>query len=286
MSEEELSQIITTYTGIDTKVRGNEVVVQQCISCANPRWNLEVNLHKGVFNCWACRFKGSVNDLLAKIGYSGEYIPVTMEEDSSKKEPTEEDISVPFGSALDHPDAVRYLEMRGIESWDIRTYDIRYCPTIIDSLWANRVIFPLKDYFGGEVVGYQGRTIVGKEPKYKISHKLNEFVGYQHNSDIHVIVEGVFDAIKVNKAGFNVGMLLGVGNVSDWKLWASRLWILNQTKICIMLDGSATKEARQLYRIITQVHEDCQVINLDSDQDPGGMSPQEIKTLVEECYGS
>jgi DNA primase len=281
MTVEELSQVICSHTGNKTKVRGDEILLNRCLSCGNDRYNLQVNPIKGVFRCWACSYSGHVNEFLDKIGYRGDRIEVDYTPENSTPQ---SDVAqkYTFPSATDFPEAVTYLESRGVDLHDISHYGVCYQPPQ-GTEWDRRVVFPLRDYFSGEVVGYQGRHILGNDPKYKISHKFDNFIGYRNNSNTHVVTEGVFDGLNIHRAGYNASILLGTGNVKNWVGWASLVQINPNHKIFIMLDGEASKEAWTIRQLIAQVTDKVFALKLPANVDAGDLIPETIKRIIQKA---
>ena len=280
MTKDELSSILEIYSGIPTRIYKDEILMETCTECGNSNWNLEVNLDKGVYNCWACPTNsGSINRLLSQFGYTNANISIDIGENGGGVADTE-NVKVPFPSAKNFQKAKEYLSSRGISEHDIHHYDIRFQPYEQDNEWSNKVIFPLKDIFTGEVVTYQGRSIVETaQAKYKLGRKTNRFLGYRHNTRIHVVTEGVFDAVAVHKSGYSVSMLLGLGNIKKWDAWVSQLYFENPF-VVVFLDSNTEEESKLLHSKITE-QLDCSVIFPPEGKDPAMLSSKEIIKQIE-----
>src|ERR1051325_10597250 len=73
---------------------------------------------------------------------------------------------------------------------------------------ANRIVIPIQNE-RGELIAYAGRSIDSSEPRYKLPpnfaktrEQFNVHRAIQPRSDIVIVVEGFFDAMRVHQAGY------------------------------------------------------------------------------------
>jgi hypothetical protein len=272
---------LMVLAGYSSRIRGEEVLVEVCWFCGNPKWNLELNPGKGVFSCWVCRESGRLDRLLTKTLGGGFSIPVDFEtrQIADVASPTILDFkNVPAG---DLQSASWYLKKRGFSSEDIRTYDIRVCLEEGHEM-EGRLLFPLRDFWNSGLVGFVGRDYTGGFPKYRHTLVRKQICGYRtwHRSTPCLLVEGCLDGIAVHRAGFQAAVLLGTSS-SELETFASRL--PPETPLGIFLDGEAGDDATRLYWKLSPIRQ-VSAILLPSELDPAELHPRVIQSLVEKTF--
>jgi hypothetical protein len=210
---DELRKLLSDKMGL-CKVRGEELIFQECPFCHNNRWNLEVNLRKGVWHDWVCGEGGSIVRLLAALGitYEGK-LPSFKEAREASQDERPREAVLPEGleapeACADSSKVMGYLGSRGITKEDIKRYEIMW--------WTShgRVVFPFRNS-AGNLIFWTARTIFRHvRPKYlhaqtSKADKIISFSGLNDTSGVSYIAEGVFDAIRINKEGHTVIMLMG-----------------------------------------------------------------------------
>lgn len=285
MTPDALEQRLKAY-GISCRVRNNEVVVERCANCGNEKWNLEINVVTGVFHCWACGDGGRADVAVKKL--TGIQIHIEVNKDREWTPTIQRSPPVEFlgGSTLDNDGANQYLVERGLNTVDQRVYETKVAKeNPQDAMWKSRAILPLNEYWTQKTVGYMGRSFIGAVPKYYAWWEKNkkQIVGYRRNSDLHVIVEGLFDGIKVHKAGFNAVVLTGIMG-PEIEEWAARVPTGHNVAVC--LDGSASAEARKLYWRIWPIHPTTMLLKLPVDLDPGQLDPVVLETFIRRARDS
>lgn len=204
------------------------------------------------------------------------YIPVRI--DAQRKRKTTVAVETEnFVSALTVMSAWHYLRQRFVDERDVITHQIGVCVEKGHTFYS-RIIFPLEDYWTGRVVGFIARSYTGGHPKYLTDIEEKIIVGYRHRGEqVHVLVEGLFDALVVHRAGRNAAALLGTSS-QDVEQWAARVPIDN--RIAIMLDGEAEKDAQKLYWRIKPIHPNVFVVPLPAKTDPADFDPIVIDILI------
>lgn len=196
----------------DYRVRGKETVFRECPFCGNLKYNFELNMEKGVCACWACGQGYGIRGLLGRLGIQYDGPLPTYYKAVEKKAEVEGELKLPEGlMPIDQtgPDnkAMAYLGSRGITKEDIKTYEIMW--------WKDqgRVLFPFRNS-AGNLIFWTARSIFKNiRPKYyhaAVSKADRIITYYGQDGDNNVfIVEGVFDALRLNKAGKTVIILMG-----------------------------------------------------------------------------
>ena len=188
--------------------------------CLNPDHNdyhpsMGYNEFTGAWSCFSCSSKGgspvSLTRLALDKGYDDavefvlDYI-IGTEEWKPRETKKKRRIKVPIEEFAELPaPVVVYLEDRGIPEEFAQRKGIRW------SSKMNRIVIPIADYY------WTARSINGKEPKYLHTTGFPKSdVLYNYDSVSRVVsgvgvVEGIFDAWKVELAGFPCVATFGAG---------------------------------------------------------------------------
>lgn len=209
---------VNTLTNVfPGKLRGDEYFIKECPYCNNPKSNMQVNIKKLIFHCWACGAKGTARALFKDYGINSSVVPpkANKQEEGEVCE-SKPEVSLPpealcLLSAISPLSniAKHYLYVkRRLAPEDVRRYGIMYCE---EGEYRNRVIVPL--YEDGELVYFVARAFTKMRDKYKNpavpKHSLLPvFYGRKQRATV-VLVEGVFGAIAMNQAGYTAIPLLG-----------------------------------------------------------------------------
>lgn len=163
---------------------------------------------------------------------------------SKGKPETEEICNKPLAFSLNGIDhAHPYLASRGVTEEIGREFLIGYFSG--RGSMSNRIVFPIHNG-KGEVVAYAGRAIDNTEPRYKFPagfHKSLELynmnraceraIAVERAQRGVVVVEGFFDCVKVDAAGFACVALMG----SAMSKAQEDLIVSKFTAAAILLDG-------------------------------------------------
>lgn len=181
---------------------------------------------------------------------------------------------------LDH--AHSYLDKRGITPATARSLGIGYYSG--PGIMQGRVVIPIRNR-AHEVVGYAGRSIDGKEPKYRFpagfhkSLELFQFNRARHaGADTVIIVEGFFDAAKVWQAGNrNVVALMG-SSLSETQagLLEKHFW---SAVLILDGDGAGQKATAVIASRLGQAME-VTTIRLPDGRQPDQLASREINEIV------
>lgn len=157
---------------------------------------------------------------------------------ASRPDPVASD-NPPLRFALQYVDSTHpYLRSRGLTSQSIRTFGLGlYTGT---GLLRGRVVIPIHNA-AGELIAYAGRAIDGQAPKYRfpagfrkslVLFNLHRAIASQARTV--VVVEGFFDAIAVQQAGFPAVVALMGSTISRRQ---ADLLSAHADRVVLMLDG-------------------------------------------------
>lgn len=257
--------------------------------CSDPSYHLGINMKSGLFHCWICGEKGSMEKLVQKIAGvpSWKAKQITKDFDINFQEKEEEKSIVekvewPKGIEKGFPDMHRqYLKSRGFNpDFLIKKYQLKACLHLGDK-FAYRIIVPV--IIDGKIVSLVGRDITGKQ-QMKYWNLPNELSMIDTKDCLYnidtvkdkvLIVEGIFDAWSVGD-----GCVATLG--TEYTLNQLRLLYEKDVKEAfVMYDPDATKKAYKLGHTLSSFIPRVEVIELD-DKDPADMGKEKIIKLKKE----
>jgi len=258
------------------KKTGNphQIKFETCPYCNNQKYKFYVHLKKGVFHCHRCKVGGRIEKLETPLDSFREKVAKFLEPEPKfivKKNPK---VVLPkeyvFPILPKHGIPWRYLKNRGINGREMDFFKIGYCSS---GIYEDRIIIPI--YNDGVLVYFLGRSFGNREPKYvnATCGKDNViFKTFEGTVGHAVVVEGVFDALRVSKV-FPAIALLGKtitqGQIQQIKDCAKT--------VTVMLDPDAGKYAIEVYNSINySVPAKIKLLDEDLDTDPGSMTPETI----------
>lgn len=277
MSPEELVREFS-LRGHPARVRGSEAQLATCLFCGNPNHNLEASATKGVYHCWACGEGGTVADLLTLVGATPPPdLEVALDRDDASPRP-EYPGQWPSGTVpvAEVGSALAYVRSRGVTEAEARWLGIGVTP-------EPRVVFPMREYWDGSPVGHVTRDYVGDGPRYmSFVRALDSLPGWRGaEGSAHVLVEGVFDALAVKRAGHGAACLLGTGRADEALRWATRAPSRDHVVVC--LDPEAVERAAYLYHAIKAARRRTCLLRLTAGTDPGATDPARLAELIREA---
>jgi DNA primase len=275
-----------------------------------------VNLDKGAFNCFSCKAHGNVLDLVAaleqctvrdaalklaewfKLDSTAEVGERTKKSDrqpatanapaqsKTEKRSESEPANPPLKFALRVNTSHDYGLSRGLTQETLDLFGAGLC--LSKGMFAGRFIIPLHDE-QGRLVGYAGRSLDDSEPKYLFPSREKGFRKSELVFNLHrvlktasadtpvVIVEGFFDCMKLQQAGYHAVSLLG-SSLSEVQ---EELLVQNFNQLVLLFDGddagrSATAECLKRLARRAFVH----VIELPDGKQPDQFTTDELRQLV------
>lgn len=222
-----------------------------------------VSLSKNVFHCFSCGAKGNVLDFVAALESVSvreaalmlqEWFGVedgvakhdqktgVREECAPARTQGEAPTNPPLTFALRVDSRHEYGQGRGLSVETLEKFGAGVCMS--RGMFAGRFVVPLHDV-AGQLVGYAGRALDDKEPKYlfpsseKGFHKrfllFNLHRVIEQGAEEVVVVEGFFDCMKVAQAGFPCVGLLGSNLSKEQEL----LLVEHFRRVVLCFDGDA-----------------------------------------------
>jgi len=220
-----------------------EYIFEVCPSCGNDRWNMNVNIEKNVFHDWACDYAGTVRKLFIDLKISYDF-DITFASNKPKVEQDINDEAILPEDTMEIKESesrhiiIKYLQSRGMIESDIQKYNIKWCSK------TGRILFAFYNPMG-DLIFWNARTIYkGAKPKYihAAVSKKTRILKYDGESKEIYLVEGVFDAIAVNKLGKSVIILMGSSISEDLKAYLR----LKKQQVVICLDSDMTDKQAKL----------------------------------------
>lgn len=205
----------------------------------------------------------------------------------------------------DH-DAARYMRGRGFAPETLHDWDIGW------DTWTNRIAIAVRDE-NGILVGFKGRAIDNREPKYLLlgdTEGREPRYGMGYGFDMHdarmvlfgldrakgadrlVVCEGELDAIACHAAGVTNAVALGTKSITAHQLWLLRA---NTRMLVLFLDSDdAGEDAVWGFYDDELKHHDGHVQKLsphfvlliadDHDGDAASMEPAEVRRLTDGAH--
>src|SRR3990167_3348276 len=270
-----LMQKIAQKLGKFTQRKAGEEFLFACPKCHHSK--LEINPCKKLFHCFRCGYKGLLDQILRDLNVQPFYTfavqsinkPVVVEQQECK---------IPgytkFGMGNHVPYAILGLLMeRGVE----RTYaEQARWGVSTDHQFKGRLIIPIIE--DKITVSYIARSVDKSEPK-ELSGPNRSWFLYNIDEvkadEPVVIVEGIFDAEAVKRAGFNAVAIMG-SNISDTQV--GKLLAKKPSPIFLMLDGdrAGAAGAQKMWRkLVKRAHTTVVLISLPDEKDPDEIPAEE-----------
>ena len=282
-----------------TKILRNDImIVCPFHPDTDPSCSVHISGHKfpiGTFNCWSCETSGSWGKLADKLGLDhGEYHHPenpfgsrlrAMERKEKEEMELRRDLfndHMPLGcSPWEFGDWRKISEEYLVELGAQRYYD--------DRSGCFRIVFPVKNSIG-VVIGSQTRRLDdGTEWRWInstgrwIRKALYPLTALPMNVKTVAIVEGAYDAIRLNHIGIPALSIMGTQNWDPGKM--SILDALGVKNIVICMDGDAAgRGAETTIFAATENKFNRKRFRLPFEQpsvDPGNMSLERVEALRE-----
>jgi DNA primase len=268
---------------LEFKVSGRDYLVK----CLNPDHedsnpSMRVDNITGIFNCFACGFRGNV---FKHFGAAANFLEIKRQK---LKSSIDEKRSASIGFEFPKGFAPYVGNWRGIRP---ETYKHFEAFMHHESQYNGRVVFPVRD-ITGKVVAFNGRHMTMTEiPKYLIYPPQAKLPLYP--STVHpikgrvILVEGIFDMINLYDKGLsNAICCFGTRNIDADKL--AILKMQNVEGVDIMFDGDDAGQtaAEEIKGLAERVGLTSRNINLGNNIDPGGLPEIKVADLRKRLYSS
>lgn len=280
-------RIIESFLGGYYKSR-NEFLFH-CPKCKHHKPKLSINFDKDVFKCWICDYNGRTISRLVYYYGKKEHkeswnAELGIVDQSQLDKPVEEEIVIAlpkeFISLTGNKitplslSARKYLNARGLATYDIIWWKIGYCP---DGQYKNRIIIPSFD-LEGNINYFIARNYKDKWNKYLNPSVKKDFIFNElyldWDKDI-TIVEGVFDAIVAR----NSIPLLGSTLREDSYIF-QRI-VEKCSKVFIALDHDARAKEDKIIKLLLSYGVEVYRIDTSGFDDVGEMRRTEFEIRKE-----
>lgn len=239
-----------------------------------------------------CHFKGCRGNLRMLLEEHGEIelAPRTGSTEKKKYKPTDfaqfANVAGRCGT-LDRLASVYLKDKRKLTDKEIQSYDIRFASF---GRYYGRVLIPI--YENNRVVTFIARGFLPfVEPKYLFPHHgetinttAEAVFGYNEVVDrprrIHVLVEGVFDAIRVDRRKKDLGiyaLALMNNQLSEGQL--HKLLRLKDATFLVMMDADAHKEGLRITKTLFNYGRDARLCLLKKG-DPDSLTDEQMDKVI------
>lgn len=275
-----------------------ENVPFNCPRCdkGGDKYNLEVNVTKGVFHCWSCGYSGKLLRLFYDYGrgrqldivrslpiFDSKQNDLVVTAAPGPKLAEQEKVSlgsyrslkVKWDDSIHYLAVKRYLSDRGIDDRLIHKWDICYAETGPNK---HRVIIPSRSEHG-ELEYYVARGFYDYiKPKYRNPKVAKQdvifgerFIDWRRPV---TLVEGVFDAL----VALNAVPILGTDIKSHKKLLGKIR--ANGTPVVVCLDAEAWEKGKEAYKVLDDLGVDVRIVRMTEFEDLSSAYEQGGKKAV------
>ena len=282
----------------DKHLNNPNFVGMQCPVCGGDKLWLGYHIYSGHFACWARRYHSKYDLFKAwfpheNVGYLIRQIewPTSNDIFLSEKvvDQSKSSFKVPEGIVplLDSQPHCDYLVSRNLNPQILAEHFA--VGAIIVGRYANRLFFPVFDERWNPV-SWQTRSILEEESeKYIASTKDMESIQIRHllygmnfaNAfDTVIIVEGVFDSIRLNTViGKPVQALATFGK----QVSKEQVLLLSKYPrriICFDSEDSAQQDAQELGKALSCFSGPTEIVSLGGSKDPAASTDAELYRLL------
>jgi hypothetical protein len=264
------------------RISGTQLNFQQCPTCGSDNWHVYVDPVTGGWFCFAGQHHGGgFVDVGLDAEAPGAHLLRLIDPESGDLEWSETEL--PTHHPPSEP-AVLYLKNRGFSDLEITQAGFQE--------WMDEYRLILPYFEAGNCIFWTSRRYsdyLGQGPPYwsqpgkKPAYIPPFCFGAPHEKwDKLVLVEGVFDALAVQRAGYRA---LGLGGKTLVPHILKKILTLAQDCgiIYVFLDQDALVDALEIWQtLVTRTEKHVRIVCVPRNQDPGNMSPEEI----ESCFRS
>lgn len=265
-----LQELVQKYGSYRQEKDGEELIFK-CPKCGKRKFY--INMEKLKSHCFVCSWSVRFPRLIKKA--AGILKP-------KPKETEDLPIEIPgFDPRVQsmHGDKIAALQKRGMGRMD--WFKLGWGESS-DKKFEGRIIIPIRE--NGQIMSHVARSVDGRAPKELSGpNRSHFFYGYDYyqyhftRNEQVILVEGIFDQIKIASFGFPCLALMG-SSISDIQI--GKLLKLKPSKVILMMDGDdagrkATKtiQARLGKRMNPM---NIQMIYLPEGKDPDQLSREEF----------
>ena len=272
--------------GIEYRDTGGDVLIH----CLNPEHedrnpSLRVDPETGVFHCLSCGFGKGIPSIFHYFNeehyrQSPQLLKVRRRISDIRKSTA--NLPIPESAMMFDQD------FRGIKAETFK----RYFAFQQTEDWEGRVVFPITDAVGRNIM-FLGRNVDSSAPpKYMVRPKKVSppIFPVRYNSPILILTEGIFDMLNLEDKGIHyVSCCFGthqftLDNIADKFM----PFIISGTSHIVILldnDSSGDKAAKLLSKMIRDKTRVTPIIAnylLPGEKDPGDLNQEEVDTLAKQ----
>jgi hypothetical protein len=227
----------------------------------------------GLAYCFRCQFKAFLATT-NKNGSPSVHVVFGSPQQGDLQPPPVEALTLPTGCVdlVPQMSAYEYITGRGVSDDDVSFYNLKY--------FRGRVVFP--DYLDDQLIYWVGRSVTGREPKYKNCraprtdklYNLGRFL--KLNQRTLVVVEGPISAIS---AGRDAVATYGKG-FSEEQVRILRNLPLD--RIYVALDPDAKRDALHLASALCNFIPEVYLVNVPDREDPNSLGTEKFRALLQD----
>lgn len=261
----ELKSILEKRLGV-CRIKGKEWIFKTCPLCGNDRWNFQVCQVYDNWKCWACDKGGRLGPLLRSWGVF-DYEKVTLTH-VVQKDWIDLSVWKPAMLCKEIADKLwfRYFLDKGLDFDDLKDWNVY--------VQDNKLLFLFEE--AGEIKYWLIRDMKEERWYHPKGWSRSEvcLVKFRDGGNKVVLVEGVVDAIKVYRLGYNVMILAGT------LLLDSDIMLIKRGKLdtVFCLDSDVGEDKYERFK--SQLGE-FKVVDIGSYDDPSDVPDKELKILLE-----
>lgn len=257
-----------------------------CTECDDNKYHLYVNRRTGLYHCFKCGYSGKIKSELTLEDFDNQVNEYSKLVNAiggmaspkilTYSDPIPEKKTLPLHYNIDrthtqHP-AYQYLVKRQLTKKQIKRFKIS---AELCGPYSNTVIFPV--YVYEKLKYFVCRKWDDTEPKYiNAPWEKDGMLSITNNtSNIYVITEGIFDALAVDRLGYNTVCLLGkTANELQLQGLATKDY-----QYIVMLDSDALDYMIHLTLKLQSLNKRA-VAGVLIAGDPASNSPDELKRTI------
>ncbi len=280
--------------GIEYKINANNPyeINMKCFSGehldSNP--SLSYNLEKGVFNCFACGFKGDTTKLMKELGIIFTVEPLSKQGFKIKR--LSEKLESLRGDKPIFLPEPRFPIKHSFKGISTNTLDkFGAFMTTYDSM-DDYICIPV--YQSGKLRFIEGRHTVLNAKNLSMPKYMRRPAGADVSSVLFpldkvkdftqvILVEGIFDALNMHDMGYtNTLCIFGTNNFNAGK--AKLLDEYGCKHVILMMDGDTAgrQAAVKIQKLFQQRAIYTSIVNMEDGKDPGSIDEMEAEAYLSE----
>ena len=289
----EIEQVLIDI-GMEYKINPNNPyeINLKCFSGEHADTNpsLSYNLEKGVFNCFACGFKGDTTRLMKELGIIFTVEPLSKQGFKIKR--LQEKLDMVRGDKpvfMPEPRFPVKHSFKGISQATLTKFEAFM--TTHDNM-DDYICIPVHQ--NGKLKFIEGRHTLLNTKNLSMPKYMRRPAGADVSSVLYpldavkdftrvILVEGIFDALNMHDMGYsNTLCIFGTNNFNAGK--AKMLDEYGCRHVLIMMDGDAPgrQAAVKIQKLLSQRSIHTSIINMEDGKDPGSIDEMEAEAYLSE----